>query len=220
MKHAGVLIVDDHGVVREGLRKLVESHPGLSVVGETGSGAEAVRLIQSRSPDLALVDLSMPDLPGVKVVEACKMLKPDARVIVVTAHCTGQHVHAALRAGADGYLVKTEEGADILKAINSVLKGHSYLSPEVTAIVARGYLHGCDEIDKEEEVQGPLKVLTPRELQLVRCVIAGETSGKGLAERLNISEKTVQKHKTSVFKKLEVSGLSELLVILSDYPSS
>ena len=192
-----ILIADDHSLMREGLRQLVETHINWVVVGEASDGADAISQIQAKEPDLLLIDLSLPDLSGMQVIEAARILKPAMRILVVTAHCASSYVFSALQAGAHGYLVKTEESREILRAIESVLAGYAYLSPEVTGEVTRGYVEGTVSPGDD----GILSDLTPRERDIVGLILKGMVTNNELAQRLFVAVKTVQKHKTNLFRK-------------------
>ena len=140
---------------------------------------------------LLLIDLSLPDISGMQVIEAARILKPKMRILVVTAHCASSYVFSALQAGAHGYLVKTEESTEILRAIECVLAGYAYLSPEVTGEVARGYVEGTASPGDD----GIFSDLTAREREIAVLIRQGMTTNKDLARRLFVAVKTVQKHK-------------------------
>ncbi|WP_163809378.1 response regulator transcription factor [Pseudodesulfovibrio sp. JC047] len=211
-----ILIADDHSLVREGLRQLIESQDGLHVVGEATNGEEALNLIAIKQPDLLLLDLSMPNSGGIQIIEAALTLRPHLRILIVTAHGSSSFVYSALKAGGHGYLLKSEEGSEILRAINCILDGQSYLSPEVTSEVIRGYLYGGRQYDREEE----LAALTPRECELVDLILEGTTKNLALANSLFVSTKTIQKHKTNIFRKLDVSDTYELIKLLEKRQSN
>nr|WP_287412789.1 response regulator transcription factor [Pseudodesulfovibrio sp.] len=207
-----ILIADDHGLVREGLRQHVESQSDFCVVGEAANGEEALSLIEKKQPDLLLLDLSMPNLSGIQVIETALLLKPDIRILIVTAHGSSSFVYSALKAGGHGYLLKTEDSRDVLRAMKCVLEGQSYLSPEITSEVIRGYVCGGSQVDGEDR----LTDLTPRECELVKLILNGVTKNLALANNLFVSTKTIQKHKTNIFRKLDVSDTHELIDLLRE----
>jgi len=201
-----ILIVDDHELVREGLNSLIANDPELVVCGLVSTGETAIRQLQMDPPDLLLVDMQMEGVDGTRVIGAAHALAPATRVLVLSAHASGSYVRSALQAGAHGYVVKSEDGEGILRAIRSVVAGQSYLSPEVTGEVMKGYVEG-----PSQDLEGPFALLTRRERELLDLMLAGEVSNKDLAQRVYISERTVERHKTNIFRKLDVSGTKELL---------
>lgn len=207
-----ILIADDHGLVRDGLCRLIGTDDSLSLVGVAENGEEAIRLVTTACPDLLLVDLNMPDIGGVDVIKAARRLNPDLRVLVLTAHVSASYVHSALCNGADGYVVKTEEGEAIIHAIACVMQRKSYLSPEVTGEVVRGYVQSPGQFDK-----GPYATLTPREREIVKFILLGEISNKDLSNRFFVSDKTIERHKTNIFRKLEVSNSREVIQLFKDH---
>jgi DNA-binding NarL/FixJ family response regulator len=190
-------------LVRDGLSQLVQTVPEWTVAGTAASGREALTFLKTNTPDLMLIDLSMPDMSGASVIMTARTLMPSLRILAVTQHCASSFVYSALRAGANGYLVKNEEAANILRAIDCVLKGLSYISPEVAEEVIRGYTLSATPFSSGD--------LTPREEEIVQLIVGGMTSNKELAGQIFVSEKTVQKHKTNAFRKLNVTDCHELI---------
>lgn len=190
--------------MRDGLCQLVSTVPGWEVAGMAANGAEALALLASCAPDLLLIDLSMPGMGGATVISEARTRYPDLRILAITQHSASSFVYSALRAGAHGYLVKNEESATILHAIECVLRGQSFISPEVAEEVIRGYALSATPFSSGN--------LTPREEEIVRLIVDGVSSNKHLSRRLFVSEKTVQKHKTNVFRKLRVTNCHELVL--------
>lgn len=201
-----ILIVDDHVLVRDGLCSLIDNAPGLSVSGQFSSGEEAIRALEKDPPDLLLVDLHMEGLDGTKVISAACLICPNTRILALTAYTSASYVYSALHAGAHGYIVKSESGDSILRAIRCVMDGKAYLSPEITEEVINGYVRG-----RQHFSEGPYDGLTQREREIVEFMILGESSNKALSGRLFISERTVERHKTNIFRKLGVATTQELL---------
>ncbi len=201
-----ILIVDDHVLVRDGLCSLIEKDPELTVTGQATNGEEAIVSLEKDPPDLLLVDLHMEGLDGTKVISAASLMCPDTRILALTAYTSASYVYSALHAGAHGYIVKSESGESILRAIHSVMDGKAYLSPEVTEEVVNGYVRG-----RQHFSEGPYEGLTQREREIVEFMTLGESSNKALSSRLFISERTVERHKTNIFRKLRVSTTQELL---------
>ncbi|WP_319543738.1 response regulator transcription factor [uncultured Pseudodesulfovibrio sp.] len=206
MATTGILIVDDHAVVRDGLCQLIESDPELGVAGQVSNGEDAIRFLNATPPDLLLVDLHMAGLDGTMVIKAASRMCPDLRILALTAYTSSSYVRSALQAGAHGYVVKSESGEKILHAIHCVMKGLSYLSPDVTEEVVNGYVLGPQHFN-----DGPYASLTTREREIVECITIGNVRNKTLADRLFLSARTIERHKTNIFRKLGVSNTQELL---------
>jgi len=141
---ARIVLVEDHAILREGLRALIELEPDLKVVGEASTGAEGVRVVQSASPTLVITDLAMPGGSGLKTIDELRAACPNLRVLVLTAYCTDEYIGAALTAGADGYVLKDASRAELLQAIRSVIAGQKYFSEPVFARLVSGYLRRND----------------------------------------------------------------------------
>jgi DNA-binding NarL/FixJ family response regulator len=186
-----VLIVDDHPVVRDGLRGVLEREPDLQVVGEAGHGAEALARARAIPVDVVLMDLRMPVMGGVEAIGELRCLAPDARVLVLTTYDTDRDVLPAIEAGATGYLLKDTPREELLRAVRAAHRGEAVLSPAVA-----GRLMG--------QVRGPAQAtLSARELEVLRLVAAGSTN-RETAQRLFISEATVKTHLLHIYAKLEV----------------
>jgi DNA-binding NarL/FixJ family response regulator len=186
-----LLIADDHPVVRDGLRGMVAAEPDLEVVGEAGNGLEALALVPRVRPDVALVDLRMPELDGVATIRALRQRHPEVRVLVLTTFDTERDVVSAIEAGATGYLLKDAPRAELFRAIRSAARGESVLAPEVATRLV-GQLR--------EPSSQPL---TQRELQVLELVARGATN-REVAARLHVSEATVKTHLVHAFAKLGV----------------
>jgi len=194
---AHIVLVEDHAILREGLRALIELESDLKVVGEASTGAEGVRVVQSASPTLVITDLAMPGGSGLRTIDELRAVCPDLRVLVLTAYCTDEYIGAALSAGADGYVLKDASRADLLQAIRAVLSGQTYLCPSVTARVVSGYLRpksGDPESINVEQITG-------REREVLTRVALGQ-SNKLIARALVVSIKTVEKHRANLMRKL------------------
>jgi len=203
-KH-GILIVEDHTILREGLRALFAADPALTVVGETDNGRDAVRLAGSLCPSLVLMDLSMPGTSGIEAINELKRRYPETRVLVLTVHKTEEYIREALRAGADGYALKDATHTELLMAIRSVLSGKTYLSPSVSEKVVNGYL------DRRKLAASPTAwdSVTHREREILKLIAEGRTN-KHIAGYLCVSVKTVEKHRSNLMKKLDLHNASTL----------
>lgn len=194
-----VLLVDDHQVVREGLRALLEEHHGLAVVGEAGDGRTAVELTSSLRPDVVVMDLALPVLGGVEAIRQIHATKPATRVLVLSMYSDPRMVREALFAGAHGYVVKDEAFGELARAIRAILAGDRYLSPRIDA----------DEVGLVRPGEGGIGALTGRERQVL-ALIAGGRSTRDIARTLDISVKTVETHRRNLTQKLELYSVAEL----------
>ena len=200
-----IVIVEDHTIVREGLRALLSSHPALLVVGEAEDGREAIRYARQWTPDLMLMDLSMPRMNGMEAIREVKRLSPATKVLVLTVHKTEEYVRASLEAGADGYVLKDATHAELILAVQNVLAGKRYLSPAVSEKVIEGYLAG----KKGARAVTPWDSLTNREREILKLVAEGYKN-REIADYLCISLKTVEKHRDHLMKKLDLHSASAL----------
>jgi two-component system response regulator NreC len=200
-----IVLVEDHTVVREGLRMLLASHPDLEVVGEAGDGREAVQCVENLRPDLVLMDLSMPGKDGMEATREIKRRFPETKILALTVHDSEEYVLVALKAGADGYILKKATHAELVMAIRSVLAGEPYLSPGISDKVIKGYLAG----KKTRRGTASWDMLTPREMEVLKLIAEGYKS-KEIAEHLFISVNTVEKHRNNIMKKLDLHSASGL----------
>src|SRR5471030_304186 len=200
-----ILIVDDHALFRAGVRALLDHDPGLEIVGEAADGRDAIRAVGQLAPHLVLMDLTMPEMNGMEAVTEIKRRYPDVRVLVMTLHKAEDYIHAALKAGADGYILKDATQEEFRLAIRSVLQGKTYLSMDVSAKVVTGYLDG----GKTSGATSVYDSLTHREREVLKLV-ADAKSNKYIAEFLNFSFKTVDKHRSNLMSKLDVHNASGL----------
>jgi DNA-binding NarL/FixJ family response regulator len=194
-----ILLADDHCIVRQGLRALLE-RAGFDVVGEAADGLEAVRLAESLTPDAAVLDLIMPTLNGLDAGRQILVRQPTMPILLLTMHTEEAHVAAALRAGIRGYLLKTQAADDLARAIRDAVRGHLFLSAAVARVVVDGYVAGTPPAQE---------VLAPRERQVLQLVAEGHTS-KAIAAKLELSVKTVESYRARVMEKVgvhETAGL-------------
>jgi DNA-binding NarL/FixJ family response regulator len=200
-----IVIAEDYTILREGLRALISSNPDLEVIGEAEDGKEAIQCVEKLSPDLALVDLSMPRTDGMDAIREIKNRCPRTKVVALTVHKAEEYVLAALEAGANGYVLKDADKAELMMAIETVLDGNSYLSPAVSERVIEGYLQG----KKDLKPSSSWETLTKRERQVLKLIAEGYKN-KEIADYLCVSVKTVEKHRANLMQKLDLHSASAL----------
>jgi DNA-binding NarL/FixJ family response regulator len=200
-----VFLADDHEVVREGLKSLINTQADLEVVGEAGEGRTAVARIQDLRPDVAILDISLSDLHGAQVAEQLKQSCPEVKVLVLTVHEDKGHLRQLLKAGAAGYVLKLAKAEELLRAIRTVAAGQVYLDAYLAGKVVSGFIR-----EPSREKPAGEGSLTEREAAVVRLVAQGY-SNKEIAARLDISVKTVETHKYHAMEKLGVRGRAELV---------
>ena len=200
---SSILLADDHGLVRRGLRLIHDAQPDLEVVAEASDGAEAIALAQSEEVDLAILDISMPRMTGLQAARELQQRRPDVHVLILSMHESEQYLYEALRAGASGYVVKTVADRDLVEACRATLRGEPFLYPgAVTALVN-------DHLRRAREGKLPLDPLTPRETEVIKLVAESYTN-RQIAEALIISEKTVDRHRANILEKLGMRDRVEL----------
>jgi two-component system invasion response regulator UvrY len=197
-----VLLADDHSIVRAGLRRIVEESGDMEVVAEAADGREAIRLVRETSPDVAVIDISMPGLDGLEVVSQLHAHYPDLPALILTMHEEGQYVVRAIQAGAMGYLTKQSAPEQLLKAIRKIYEGGRYLTDEAAETLALRIAKGTGE-------QSPLDSLSMRELQVLRRLAMGHTN-REIASAYSISIKTVDTYRSRLLKKLNLRNNAEL----------
>jgi len=211
MRKIRLLLADDHAVVRQGTRELLEREPDLKVVGEAATGREAVRLTRDLRPDVVIMDVRMPDLSGLEATRRIRELDLPSHVLVLTAYDDDEYVFALLQAGAAGYLLKTAPIREVVQAVRQVHAGQSPLDPAVAHKVVRQLADGRPRLRREWTTGGPDR-LTEREIQVLEVIAQGKTSNREIAEALVISERTVQTHLSNIFSKMKVSSRTEAVL--------
>jgi len=203
-----LLLADDHTVVREGTRELLEREPDMKVVGEAGDGEQAVRLVSELQPDVVIMDIAMPKLSGIEATRQIKMLCPSTAVLVLTAYDNDQYVFALLEAGAAGYLLKDVRSQELIDAIRAVNAGESILHPAITRKVINRFAFRAQEPKPEEK---KLDQLTEREMEVLKLAAKGMTN-KDIAHHLTLSTRTVHTHLSNIFSKMQVGSRTEAIL--------
>jgi DNA-binding NarL/FixJ family response regulator len=200
-----ILIADDHEVARRGIRSILESHPGWEVCGEAKDGRESVELARMK-PDVVLLDIGMPNLNGLEAARQILTVSPDAAILILTMHDTDQVVREVLRAGARGFLLKSDAGRDLIAAVEALQQQKTYFTPRVCQMVLDGYLNLENPEDGAEE---PGEALTTREREVIQLLAEGKTS-KEVAVTLSLSVKTAETHRTNLMRKLDLHSVADL----------
>ncbi len=205
--YTSIVIIEPHGILREGLRALIELEVDLRVVGEASTGADGVRVVQSTDPALVITDLAPPGTQGLRIIEQLRAASARVHVLVLTAYCTDEYIRAALGAGADGYVLKDAGRAELLQAIRSVIAGQKYFSEPVSARLVSGYLRRNEPT--LGAAAGVYPRITEREREVLTHVALGE-SNKRVALALRLSVKTVEKHRANLMRKLELHNTASV----------
>jgi len=205
MNAVNVLLVDDHRLMRAGVRALLKELPGVEVVGECGDGQEALAMVESLDPDVALLDITLPGMNGLEVAARVTKERPRTRVVMLSMHAEGVYVRQALQAGAKGYLVKGADVPELELALRSVMRGDTYLSPAVSREVVGDYLRL-----ESPGSAGPLGVLTPRQREVLQAIAEGRST-KDIAAALELSVKTVEFHRSEIMNRLAIRDVAGLV---------
>jgi len=208
MEKIHVIIADDHAIVREGTRHILDQEADIEVVGEARDGAEAVALAETLKPDVAIVDISMPVIGGIEATERIKASRPGTAVLILTSYDDDRYIFALLAAGAAGYLLKDVPSEEVVRAVRSVHAGEPVLHPAIAKKVLARF---AAEAHGEEECRDGERFLTDRELDVLRLAACG-LSNSDIAGRLSISMRTVQAHLTQVFNKLGAGSRTEAVI--------
>jgi DNA-binding NarL/FixJ family response regulator len=198
-----IVIVDDHTLLRAGIRLLLADDPNIEVVGEGGNGRDAMQVVGELRPDLVVLDLNMPGTNGMEVIAELKRRHPAVRVLVMTHHSAEDYVHASLTAGANGYILKDASADEFRLAMQTVLQGKTFLSADISGMVVNGLLSGRKKGESQYDS------LTHRERQVLALVAEGR-SNKAIAEYLCLSIKTVEKHRSNLMAKLDLHNAAKL----------
>jgi DNA-binding NarL/FixJ family response regulator len=199
-----ILIADDHEVARQGIRSLLENHAGWEVCGEARDGREAVEFASQLKPDVLLLDIGMPNLNGLDAARQILTMLPEARILILTIHDSEQVVREVLAAGAQGFLLKSDAGRELVAAVEALQNRKTFFTSKVAQMMLNGYLRPHDESDASGQC-----VLTPREREVIQLVAEGKST-KEVATALSLSVKTAETHRTNLMRKLDLHSVADL----------
>lgn len=199
-----IMIVDDHSMVREGLKQLLELEGDIVVTAEAGDGIECLQLLEKNVPQVMLLDINMPNMNGLEVLEKIKEKKINTKVIILTVHNEIEYLLKAVEIGIDGYMLKDSDSSELKKAILSVINGENYIQPNLMPLLNSKMIER--DLDKEK-----IEVLTKREIEVL-ILLAYGSYNKDIGETLNISERTVKNHISSIFKKIDVTDRTQAAI--------
>lgn len=204
MKKVKVLIADDHSMVREGLKQLIELEEDIEVIGQAGDGYDAINKVYELKPDVLLLDINMPVMNGLEVLETLKKENLETKILILTIHNEIEYLYKAVEIGVNGYVLKDSESDVLIKAIRSINNGESYIQPNMASLLFK-------KINGELDNQVKHSKLTKREVEVLKLITQGLLN-KEIADLLCISEKTVKNHVSNIFKKIEVSDRTQAAV--------
>ncbi|GAB6086942.1 response regulator [Alkaliphilus crotonatoxidans] len=204
MKIIKVLIVDDHSLVRQGLKQILELEKDIKIIGQAGDGEEAITKVQQLKPDVVLLDINMPKLNGIQTLRRLKDIDKTIKVIMLTFHEDQEYLYETINLGANGYVLKDSESESLIQAVRDVYKGSSYIQPSLATGLVKEFNRGQQENSKESK-------LTRREYEVLTLIAEG-LNNKEIACGLFISEKTVKNHVSNIFKKIEVNDRTQAAI--------
>ncbi|MBL8209426.1 MAG: response regulator transcription factor [Bryobacterales bacterium] len=200
-KKIRILLADDHRMVRQGFRMILDAQEDMEVIGEAGNGRDAVEMARSLKPEVVVMDVTMPELNGIEATRRIREAEPLVRVLALSVHRDGVYVREIVRAGAEGYILKESADSELIAAVRAVASGNSYLSPEVAGAVLKDY---------RKHATNPLDLLSSREREVLQAIAEGKTN-KEIATTLNLSVYTVDGHRTRIMEKLGLHSIGELV---------
>ena len=205
MSMTTIVLADDHHVVRQGLRSLLEAEPDFSIVGEAGDGLEAAQLVERLQPDVLVLDLMMPGLNGLEVTRQVSQRSPQTHVVILSMHPNEAYVLEALRAGAAAYVIKESTSAELVRAVREAVAGRRYLSPPLSERAIKAYMQKA-----ESAALDPYETLTAREREVLHLAAEGHNNAE-IADRLFISRRTVETHRANLMRKLGLRSQTDLI---------
>lgn len=211
-----IIIADDHAMMRDGIKTLIQATPGLKVIGEAGDGFELLKILKTKAPDLIILDVAMPGLRGIEAAHEIRSQYPEVAVLFLSMHKNREYLSMAIAAGAKGYLLKENTGAELLVAIDQIRNGKTYLSPFLAQEFSIDLIDICDST-----IQIQADPLTRREREVLKLIAEGNTS-RQIGELLFISQRTVDRHRSNIKKKLKLKRTADLVkyALTRDYTSN
>lgn len=210
-----VVLADDHVFVRDGIKSLLENEANIEVVGEAIDGADALEVVAETKPDLLIVDIRMPNLTGIEVVEKLRSENNAIKIIMLSMHESEEYVLKSIKAGADGYLLKGSSKEEFLKALHTVSAGGKYFSGDISSILISQLTNGSSSLEPKQAL-GEEMMITKREKEILTLLLSGK-GNKEIAEALDISKRTAEVHRFNLMKKLKVKNLMELSNKAAEY---
>ena len=207
MERIKVILVDDHQIVRDGIKALINEEPNINIITEASSGADLFDKLNTYKPDVILMDINLPDTNGIEITKQLKETKPEIKVLILSMHMGEDYIVNAIEAGAKGYLPKTTSKKEIITAINTISKGEDFFNESISNILIKSYVKRAQTPKKEEEKQVDL---TKREKEIITLFALG-MSNKEIADKLFISIRTVESHKNNIMNKLELKSTVDLV---------
>lgn len=208
MKNTKILIVDDHEVVRDGLKNILTSLDNISIAGEAGNGEDAVKMYTSIKPDLVIMDISMPGMNGIEATRVIKEKDPDARILILTMHDNQEYLNQIIRSGAKGFILKNTDKEELLDAVKTVASGDNFFSKDISKLIIDNYIRTAKETEKND---GYKEVpLTKREIEILKLIASGY-SNQEIANILYISYNTVDTHRKNIMHKLSIKNTAGLV---------
>jgi len=207
MQNVRILLADDHNILRDGIRLLLERQPGFVVVGEAADGREIVDLAREQHPDVIVMDIGMPNMNGIEATRRIVEKQPETGVVILSMHYDESYVLRSLKAGARAYLLKDALKAELISAIRAVSEGRSFFSPKISRVLQEDYVEALNRKDADDTYE----LLTGREREILQLVAEGKTN-KEIASILNVSLYTVDTHRTHILQKLNLHSVPELIL--------
>ena len=198
-----VFLADDHRVLRDGLRVLLESQNDIQVIGEAENGNEAIKGITSQKPNVVVMDITMPELNGIDAAQVIHETIPETGIVILSIHSDLEHIFRALQAGAQGYILKESAGSEVISAVRAVYLGRRYLSPSIRETLTEAYM-------QNRQFESPLELLSLREREVLQLTVEGHSSA-AIAEKLKLSSKTVETYRSRLMGKIGMRDLTELV---------
>lgn len=213
MKKITIFLADDHQILREGLKLILSKNENLQVIGESADGRDALEKIEKLNPDIAILDISLPSMLGIEIAHSLKKYQPGIKIIILTQHSNSEYIQEAIRLGVEGYILKNNASEELIKAIEKVIEGNNYISPEVTTQIFSDFRKNqknTTTAPSDTYLDSQFSRLTPREREILKLIAEGKKN-KEIASLLFISDQTVKVHRSNIMKKLHFNNLSELI---------